>query len=285
MSGITEENYIYYLLNENNKYVNREFINGIFKKMGITYVIKDIEIFQEGLIHETYCIKMVEKKKLKIIKLLSNKDYEMCKNNNVIQLQEKCYERLEFLGDSIIHAIIADYLYDRYEEDQGFMTTLRSKLVNAKILAVLSKKVKLNEYVMIGRFMEQEGDRDIKTHLLEDIMEAFIGALFIDSGRDYDICKEFIVKLIEQEVDFARLLYDENNYKDILLRYYHRMKWEPPKYKLIEQIGDDKKIFKMGVMNNDGKIIGIGCGTTKRNGEQYASKIALMKFGVISNDD
>jgi ribonuclease-3 len=136
---------------------------------------------------------------------------------------------------------------------------------------------------MIGRHMEQDNDREIKTHLLEDIMEAFIGALFEDSNKNYEICKTFFITLIEQEVDFARLINEEKNYKDILLRHFHKMKWNPPRYKMIEQIGEEKKIFKMCVLDNDDEIIGTGCGTTKKNGEQYASKMALIKYHVLDD--
>lgn len=288
MEEITIDNYLNYIYNEVNKPVPVEFINNIFKRFNIEHKVNNLTIFQEALTHPTYQEKYVVKEAQKIIKILCGKDknYEKCIKKHVMKLLPRSYERLEYLGDSVIHLIIADYLYERfYEEDEGFMTRLRIKIENGHMLSIFSRIIGLNEYVVIARYIEQDNSREIGTHLLEDILESFIGALFVDSNNNFDLCKQLMIQLIENEIDFAWLLNNENNYKDILLRHFHKIRQQPPEYSMLEQLGDDKKIFKMCVKTHDGNIIGIGSGTTKKNGEQMAAKQALLRYNLINNEE
>ena len=80
---------------------------------------------------------------------------------NTIPLQQESYERLEFLGDAVLHNILAEYLFKRYDkEDEGFMTKLRTKIENGDTLSILSEKIGLGEYIVISRYVEMNGGRN-----------------------------------------------------------------------------------------------------------------------------
>jgi dsRNA-specific ribonuclease len=203
---------------------------------------------------------------------------------SAFKLQDESYERLEILGDSVIRLILTGYLFARFKnENEGFITRLRTKMENGEVLAVLSKKIKINEYAIIARFYELQNSRHENIHILEDIMEAFMGALFLEAG--YEICNDFFVNLIEHEMDISQLLYNETNHKDTLLQYHHVHKWCDPEYGMLEQFGTEKKMFKMFVNGNDNNIAGIGIGTSKKKGEQDAALKALIKYGAIKEND
>lgn len=292
----------YHILNEKNKYITQEFINLLLIKYGIKKIkIKNMNNFQIAMTHETYMTSYVEDEQF--LKLLKEKKLQADPIteeylNSVIPLQKESYERLEYLGDSIIHAVIAKYLFSRYSDQEGFLTRLRTKIENGTVLSDLSKILELPQFVLIGRNLEILNARATKNDILEDIFEAFIGALFLES--DFQTCYSLVVQLIEENIDFADLIFVETNYKDMLLRYYHQKHWPDPEYGLKELVetkedeGDTKKrTFKMFVKgyvpNKNGDlvwdIIGYGTGTSKKTGEQLAAKDALVLYGVITNEE
>ena len=276
------ENIENYILNESNTYINANFINSIFKKYELKYKVKNISIFQMAVVHTSYLkLNLLSEKHMKRhYAYIKDKEVDPIEDpTKAIPLQNSSYERLEFLGDSIIRAVLSDYLYNRYtNEDEGFMTRLRTKIEKGESLAKLSKAVGLNNYVLISKLIENKGGRYQNVSILEDVFEAFIGALHMEAG--YDVCKKFIIKVIEREVDFAELLHNEDNYKDILLQLYHKKKWDDPKYVSLTASGsDNRKEFTMCVKDNNGTIIGIGTGVSKKKGEQEAARRALIKLG------
>lgn len=283
-----------YILNENNKYLDPDVIKSILRRYKSKHKIKDINIFQQALIHPSYVLKEI--KPDRIIKLVNEKGIKpLPKKAKAIPLQKESYERLEFLGDSVIHLTLADYLFKRYnDQDQGFMTRLRTKLENCETLAELAKKLNLHEWVIIGRYVEQAATRDKNNSIYEDVFESFIGALYIESS--FETCYDFIINVIESELDFSELLHVETNYKDSLVQYYHRMKWPDPEYGLSEAVTVDpsdpmsKKVFKMYVRGftivgeskeQIWKPIGFGKGSSKKRGEQEAAMNALIYYGEI----
>jgi len=204
-------------------------------------------------------------------------------------LQERGYGRLEYKGDAVIHHIIADYLYERYpNEDEGFLTKLRTKLEKAETLSELSIKIGLHKYAIVARNIEQAGGRLNNTHLTEDIFEAFFGALSLECG--YDKCSTFFINIMEKELDLSQLIYLDDNYKDRLMQHYHKMKWQEPKYlEDSSQQGETKenetKNYIMYVKNPVGKIIGVGRGNSKVKAEQMAANHALIELGVIQLEE
>lgn len=308
-------NYTNYILNEKNKYITKEFIHELLEKYGIKYKVNNLEFFNRAMTHDSYLERDFTSNKFKnfartgdasklsptekvefigsckIIKMVVEKKIEPIPNNvqnkKVIPLKTTSYERLEYLGDSVIHLILAEYLYKRYsDKDEGFMTKLRTKIENGQTLSQLARTLGLHEYVLIARYIEQIGGRDGNDHIFEDTFESLLGALYEDSGCELSLCKKLVVNIIEAHIDFAHMIYNETNYKDLLLQYHHRMKWPDPEYGLIEIVErNTKKYFNMYVKGGmNGVINGVGSGSSKKKGEQIAAENALKKFNVITDE-
>jgi ribonuclease-3 len=287
-----------YILNDTNKLINKDIIENILKKYGFKYKLKNLKLFQEALTHVSYTniyfneAGDIDNNLIKECKTLINSIDKGMKPINieilkdVVELQKSCYEQLEFLGDSIIHFALTDYLCERFKGcDEGFLTRLRSKIENGQTLSDISKAMGLHEYVLLAKYMEFSKDRSQNYHVLEDIFEAFIGALYYDSNKDKELCVSLIIKLVETNIDITELLSVETNYKDTLLQYYHKKKWVDPKYDLVETLTkNNNKYFKMCVRGPDGRPIGYGEGASKKAGEQEAAKQALIYFGEINEN-
>ena len=281
-----------YILNEKNKLITYEFINNLLEKFNIKTKIKNLELFQESMIHISYLIRdenFYKNNKTKPYQIQSNDIDPIDNISNALPLREKSYERLEFLGDGVAHLVFAEYLFIRYDENEGFMTKLRTKIENGSTLSILSRKIGLDEYVVISRYVEKNGGRETNENILEDVFEAFIGALFLETG--YDICKNFLISLIEKEIDLAQLLYQETNFKEKLLQYFHLRKWADPLYGCLDISGpENKKIYTMYVkcrktVQDEGEIVGIAGSSAKKKAEQNCSKLALIHFGVYKNEE
>ncbi len=284
-----QQNLELYLYNENNIQITKHAIEKIL--LNYNYEVKDINLFIEAMTHKSYMKqKYLTERHIKfIIQNIKNKNIEKTQIKsikNMVKLQDKCYERLEFLGDSIIRLVVTEYLYQRYPtQDEGFLTKLKIKIENDKSLAFLSKTIGLDKYMIIAKYLELNNARiqdDIG--ILGDVFESFIGALYLDSGSNLSICKPFIINLIETEIDIASLLYNETNYKDMLVKYYHKMRWQDPVYKtqqILEIDLNKKKIFQMIILDNQNKIVGNGEATSKKKGEQIAAKRALQQYGEL----
>ena len=250
--------------------------------------------------------------------------YEKLENYSEYKIKEllpeyESNERLEFLGDSIVDAIVKEYLYDRFDVvDEGFLTKLKIKLVRSERLIEFAEFLGFREFLLLSNKMEnlttkgKSRGRNTK-RFLEDAFEAFVGAIMKDQkGQGYEVSKKFVVGLIEQLVDFSELIMTNDNYKDSLLRYFQSNKWGNPKYTEINQEGTQSNcIFTMGVFlkesllknttfNNDVKVtsgvkvvnkmrddgmilVALGKGKSKKEAEQMASKWALTALKVSWN--
>lgn len=296
------QNYDRFMLNMKNVLITKEDILKIvktckkeLKKANITYDVSDINLFIEAMTDNSYMSKYnsCENNLKFLIKNVNSKQLVPMSENdiktkNIVPLQSKCYERLEFLGDSIIRLATCEYLYKRYpNENEGFLSKLKIKIECGDSLSKLSKKIGLDKFLLISNHIELNNARtEHEIKILGDVFEAFIGALFLDSNKNYDLCKIFIIKLIETKMDLSEMLYNETNYKDMLMQHFHKMKWTTPVYDTIDTIENtNKKIFVMCVKNNQNEIIGIGEGTSKKKGEQLAAKQGLKYCNVIENVD
>ena len=135
------------------------------------------------------------------------------------------YERLEFLGDAILSAVVAHYLFDKVPSgDEGYLTKLRTKIVNGKMLGFLANKLELNKYAIMSKQVENANGRN-NNSIMEDIFEAFIGAILIDykdiendtksiSGKGYYIAEKWIIAVMEKHIDFSELICTSTNFKD-----------------------------------------------------------------------
>lgn len=282
------ENISLYILNEQNKYITLDFVYSLLSKYDIKTKIKNLSLFQQAMTHESYILRDFKNDKGdKLLKMIKEKELEPVTNiENIIPLQHDSYERLEFLGDSVIHAVLAEYLFMRYpDKDEGFLTKLRTKIENGQTLSRLAKDLGLHEYVLLAKNIEQAGGRDKNFHIFEDTFESFLGALYVDSNYDFNLCKKFVINVIEKHIDTAYMIHTETNHKDTLLQHFHKMKWTDPEYQLLRIVEkNSKKYFHMGVKGPKG-IIGTGTGSSKKKGEQKAAYNALSYLGIVKEDE
>ncbi len=281
-----------YILSEKNKPITKDYIQTMLGSFRVSVKRNDITPFQEAMVHISYLIrddKFFKNNKTRSYQMQSNDIEPIDDVTKAMPLQPKSYERLEFLGDAIIHTILAEYIFARYvNEDEGFMTKLRTKIEKGDTLYSLSKIIKLDEYVVISRYVEKNGGRDTNKNILEDAFEAFMGALSLEVG--YHVCKQFMIGLIEKEIDLASLLYIETNFKEKLLQYFHLRKWADPAYGTLDVSGpENKKMYTMFIkckknVHDEGEIYGIGVGSSKKIGEQMAAKEALRHLGIYKDD-
>lgn len=281
MELITEiDEKIYNVHNRNNKLLDKKFINKILKNFGVVYTVKNLNIWQKAFVHKSYSIN--RKKKFK------NEDFSLPDDGyDYIPLQKESSECLEWLGDGIIQSVTAQYLWKRYpNQDEGFLTKTRSKLVRTDALARLARYLKLQNHILLSTYMEEESNGRDNPKVLEDAFEAFIGAMVEDLGKDeyegYKICYKFIIKLFEKVIDFAEVIKRDNNYKDKLMRYCHqRFKGINPQYENIDITLDGKnKIYTEIVRDIEDRdnIIGKASARSKKEAQQQAARMALEYY-------
>lgn len=189
----------------------------------------------------------------------------------------ECNERLEYLGDSVLDAVIADHLFKVYpNRDEGFLTEMRSKIVNRESLNEICRKIRLDRQIQFANARKGQ----INKSMYGDALEAFIGAVYLDQG--FPIARIFILKkLIFPHINLQELEKKIVNYKSRLLEYVQKERREPLVYEVISETGDGRaKVFKVQVRIGE-DVIGVGDGTQKKIAEQRASENALLKLGLI----
>lgn len=180
-------------------------------------------------------------------------------------------ERLEFLGDAILDAIVAEYLYRNFpDKPEGFLSQTRSKIVNGESLAHLATALDINTLIVshVSHFGTNKS-------ILEDAFEAMIGALYLDQG--YRATRKFVVnRLINKYIDIDTVLKTETNYKSQLLEWSQHSKSEvvfnttaveghafPPQFSSEVVVGTE---------------VAMGHGSTKKEAEQDAARQMLKKL-------
>ena len=197
------------------------------------------------------------------------------KSASTIDFQGKLVnnERLEYLGDAILGAIIADFLYNRFpQEDEGFLTKTRSKLVNRSFLTKLTYDMGLNV------FIDANTTKNIdKSHIYGDALEALIGAIYLD--QDYMTAKYFVTKrILSQFVDLNEIEQKDLNFKSQLIEWSQKSKRDL-EFQTTEEINEKTKQPKFtAVVIVDNQRIGQGSGTSKKEAQQNAAHEALEKI-------
>lgn len=183
-------------------------------------------------------------------------------------------ERLEFLGDAILGAVTAEYLYLNYpNEAEGFLTRLRAKLVNGKALAAHGRRLGLDQLIMISDNLRQQGKAQKLTSVMADAFEALIGALYLDQGAD--AARQFIVDQMLAPQDLDALMEREDNHKSLLLEFAQARGWPQPVYRTEEATGPShNRRFTVQVLVQ-GNPEGRGVGKSKKQAEQVAAASAL----------
>lgn len=282
-----EEEIIPIPYNINNRLIQIDDVKTILSKLDVVVdKINNIKVIQQSFIHKSYVDKNIIPKSI-----LSQAKKELGNPQNLLELQPNSYERLEYLGDRIIKLCVTKYLFLRYpNDDEGFMTKLQTKIEDKRNLAAMSKHIGLDKFFVISRQIEAKYGRNLeKIH--EDVFEAFMGAFYLSNG--FEPCMLFIINLLETLIDYADKLYCDNNYKDALLRHYHKMEYSYPKYEVIYYEGPPHdRTYLIGVLKNDAnkmesiedKFVGFGIGNSKKIAEQRSAKMALIIFGLLNDD-
>ena len=280
--------------NKHNKLMDKNKVQNILKKYGVYQNINNLELYQEAMTHESYTIG-------KIKEVCARDNVKVVKNpDGCVLLQDKSYERLEFLGDAVIENIIVSYLYKRFpDSNEGFLSTMKTNLVNRITLGQLAKVIGLHEYLIIGKTLDDlQGARE-EDKILCDIFEAFIAAIYLDfnqdkhgflksfmSGAGYQVAELFLINLVEDEssyIDMTKYILDDHNYKNKIIKLLKRIYKYHPLYKVTKvdvQQGVNQITIEL-INPNTKEVISIGKGNNQKKAEQDASKNALIRFGYI----
>lgn len=197
--------------------------------------------------------------------------HSSCKQGRLV-LDNETYERLEFLGDSVVNFLTTEFLFlNNIKENEGILSKKKSAIVSGVILAEVAAHLKLNEYLIAAK----EVDKNNPT-LLADVFEALIGAVYLDAGIDK--CREILKKFLFSEE--KKILNSEvfQNPKMLLNEKTQELGLGLPTYKTIEEWGEfHKRNFKIVVSINE-EDFGVGIGLSKKEAEQNAAKKALKKL-------
>ena len=261
--------------NSTNKDITQDTIERILRAHGWRGKLSKPSIFQQACVHKSY----VSRPELWAEQ--SNEPMEISpKPEGCMDLKDADNEEMEFVGDSILGNIVALYVFDRYPgEGEGFMTKLKTRIVNNKTLGELARKMGLAPWMIISRHVEEVCNGRNNLRMLGSMLEAWMGALYFhegQAGKGFEACQRWFIKIMEKYIDFADLITDDNNFKDQLLRFYQSRWHQPPKYKEVEVVGPPHdRIFTMGVLDTSGGIVATYTARNKKVAEQEASRLAL----------
>jgi ribonuclease-3 len=182
-------------------------------------------------------------------------------------------ERLEYLGDAILDAVIADYLYARFpERDEGFLTQLRSKIVKRKQLNKLAFSLGISALLV-----SRTNSRQTRINLLGNAFEALIGAIYLDKG--YRRTKRFMTKkIIGKYLDIDRLVRKESDFKSRIIEWAQKNKQEISFVSHEETLPDSHEIYFSSQVILVDRELGTGTGHSKKDAEQKAAEEALLNI-------
>jgi ribonuclease-3 len=227
---------------------NRRLATDFHKKFN--YKFNNVELLLEALTHRSY----------------------IYYNNGI----ERSSERLEFLGDSVLGLIIAEYMFKSHPDyEEGDLTKYKALLVNETTLSLVAQDSGLNDLVFLSPEEEKSGGRT-RSSIVSDSVEAVIGAIYLDGSLKE--ARKFIYNTIVPHA--AEIFADRNqrNYKGELLEYLQHRGQPPPFYDVISEEGPDHdKVFNVAV-TAFGKVAGSGSGSSKKEAEQKAAAAALINL-------
>ena len=213
--------------------------------------IRNLKLYQEAFVHKS------------AVKLLGAK---------------RSNERLEFIGDSVLNLVIAQYLYEKYpDENEGFMTKLRTRIVSGQSLSKIAEAIGLSNHVRMNDKAIRQGWNG-NARIQEDLFESLVGAIYLDQGLE--MSTKFILSKLHAYLDSEELQVDKN-FKDILMRHTQSVNVSLPLYRVETEIGPNHcKQFVVNVAVND-LIIGQGSAHNKKQAEQQAAYSALICLGFV----
>ncbi len=237
--------------------------SGLEKRIG--HVFRDRELLAEALTHTSYA------------------------NEHGGRKSVRCNERLEFLGDSVLSLVVSDFLFRRFPDSpEGELTRMRSELVNEKACAEYAAALELGEYLLLGKGEEKGGGRTRRS-VTADAYEALLAAVWLDAGEGTEGKRAVSSYLMPQvSARLSRLLREwcGADYKTLLQQVVQAdSKGSVLEYVLTGESGPDHaKTFTVRA-EVDCNEFGTGTGSTKREAEQEAARQALIKCGVITENE
>lgn len=216
----------------------------------LNYDFKDKSLLETALTHSSYCIGMTNK----------------AMHNN---------ERLEFLGDAFLDAIISEELYARLPQvEEGTLTKMRAKVVCEETLAECGASISIGSFIRLGKGEEKSGGRT-RESITADAVEAVIGAMFLDGG--YECVRTFVLSLFGQAVEKALSGKLHTDYKSEIQERVQGSSHKPLIYKVTGTDGPDHdKVFYVDLFLGE-ELIGRGSGKSKKEAERNAAKEALER--------
>jgi ribonuclease-3 len=269
--------------NQMNVLLQHDDLCNFFNKYGLEDVkYNNINLYRNAFVHRSYCT-------------MKKDDFDSGNERcppGCLPLQEMSYERLEFLGDSILGMIVSRYIYERYpDQPEGFLSRLRTKIVNGKMLGDLAQRIGFPKFVLLSKQIEESQGRE-NYKIMEDVFEAFIGAIYMDfqnpedivnnnlTGSGYYIVERWIITIMENLLDFADLIQTKTNFKDMLVRYMqHTFQDAPTFFEISIENKHNKKEFTYCVKNRAGAVLGTSTGASKKEAENNAAQAALIFYG------
>lgn len=284
---------IYPVANENNFLISKSEVQDILLKGGIKDEIKNLQLFQKAFVHESYKSGSDFEKEMKFYGNINGLSFN--ENQNILKLQPESSEKFEFVGDGHIQSVVGRYLWLRFpNEDQGFYSKKRSKLVKTEGLSKLASSLNFDKYLIISKHVEIVSSGRKNAKYLEDAFEAFIASIFEEFVKEqsvgvaYQKVHDFIVSLLHTYIDWTEIIFEDDNFKDQLMRYFQKeFGGRYPKY---EQLSVENNVSSAGISNRkfhtcvkdiNGNIIGEGVAKAKRESEQKAAENALKHYGMI----
>ncbi|MBQ8138200.1 MAG: ribonuclease III [Lachnospiraceae bacterium] len=221
-------------------------LNGLEKAIG--YEFKDKSLLKQALTHSSYA-----------------NEQKINKSGD--------YERLEFLGDAVLEVVSSEFLFHKYPDlPEGRLTKLRASMVCEPSLAICARDLDLGKYILLGKGEESTGGRG-RESITSDVMEAIIGAIFLDGGMDK--AKDHINKFILSDLENKVLFYDSKSTLQEVMQGELKKEFE---YVLLGENGPEHdKEFEVIVKSGKNEL-GRGKGRTKKAAEQQAAYEALLKL-------
>lgn len=231
----------------------------------------NLEYYRRALVHKS---------------LQKNVNFMLSLGSVVQEYMKTSFERLEFLGDAVLNLVVTEIIFDKYPNyDEGLLTRIRIKIVRGTNCSNFAKILGLGRFILVSPSISKvkEFGLVINDRILEDAFESLIGAIFKDQGLPH--AAYFIKKLVSENIDFDTLMANDDNYKDILMRYTQSFGYDLPIYSHQQE----NKIFTVKVSLKKDTIIrevGIGTGLTKKDAEQNACKdsICIHNKNVCHNE-
>jgi ribonuclease III len=182
------------------------------------------------------------------------------------------YERLEYLGDAVLGVIIAEFLYRKFpDRNEGFLTKMRSKIVNGDHLSLLTQQLGLCN-LLDSRLQNEQASR----HILGDTFEALIGAIYLDKG--YQRTRRFVLhRVLKKHVDLVELEKNETNFKSQLIEWAQKNRKEITFYTDIEPYDPTRFLSFVSIGDT---LFGSGNGVSKKEAEQNAALETLRELNV-----